>query len=117
MGNVDSLESNLCRNLQSDRKFPIYANAIFFLLLFVEQVPRSLTEDSDRSKWSLDRDKQHCKLSSGHHESNSRDRCSCTLPSERRLIVPNVSNLEFSVENKFYISEKDGRKFEGLKFR
>lgn len=106
MGNVDLLESNLYRNLQSDRKFPICVNAVFFLLLFVEQVPRSLTEDLDRSKWSLDRDKQHCKLSSGHHESSSRDRWSPTLPIQRRLIVPNVSNLEFSLENKFYISEK-----------
>lgn len=117
MGNVDSLEANLRRNLQSDRKFPIYANAIFFLLLFVEQIPRSLTEDLDRSKWSLDRDKQHCKLPSGHRESNSRDRWSSTLPIQRQLIVPNVSNLEFSLENKFYISEKDDRKFEELKFQ
>lgn len=50
MGNVNSLESNLCRYLQSDREFPVYVNAIFLLLLFVEQIPRSLTEDLDRSK-------------------------------------------------------------------
>lgn len=117
MGNVISLGSILCRNLQSDREFPVYVNAIFLLLLFVKQVPRSLTEDLDRSKWSLDRDKQHCKLPSGHHESNSRGRWSSTLPIERQLIVSNVSNLEFSLENKFDIREKDGRKFGKLKFQ
>lgn len=94
MGNVDSLESNLCRNLQSDRKFSIYANAIFFLLLFVEQVPRSLIEDLDRSKWSLDRDKHStasCQVVT--------TKVTAALPIQRQLIVPNVSNLEFGIWN------------------